>query len=124
MSARILLTILLAGAMAAAAQAAESVLADPTQPPAGVLAADGSLAGGAVPGLTSVFLPQHGRPLAIIDGQVVPLGGTVRGARLTFVSEKSVVLESADGIERLLPDARCGQENDRNESKEGRSAAP
>jgi len=101
MSARLLLPILLAGAMTAAAQAAEPPLADPTQPPAGMLAADGSLAGGAAPGLTSVFLPQHGRPQAIIDGQLVALGGTVRGARLTFVSEKSVVLESAGGIERL-----------------------
>jgi len=83
------------------ATAAEPPLADPTQPPSGITAADGSFVGAAGFGLTSVFLPVRGRPVAVIDGQVVPLGGSVRGARLTFVSERQAVLEGPGGIERL-----------------------
>lgn len=81
--------------------AAETPLDDPTRPPAGVVGADGSFAAASGFGLSSVFLPKKGRPVAVIDGQVVPLGGSVRGARLTRISETGVVLEGPGGIERL-----------------------
>lgn len=85
----------------AVAFAAEQPLDDPTRPPAGSVAADGSFTASGGHGLSSVFLPKKGRPLAVIDGQLIELGGQVRGARLTRVSESSVVLEGPAGIERL-----------------------
>lgn len=75
---------------------------DPTQPPMGAVAADGSMAVSSAVGLTSVVLPKNGKPAAVIDGQVVPLGGTVRDAKLVRISENSVVLEGIDGEERLF----------------------
>ncbi|HEX5802037.1 MAG TPA: hypothetical protein VFY24_03360 [Azospira sp.] len=93
-----LLALLLLGAPVGAA---DTPLDDPTQPPAGVVGADGSFAASAGFGLTSVFLPKKGRPFAVIDGQLVPLGGSVRGARLTRIAETGVVLEGPGGIERL-----------------------
>lgn len=79
---------------------------DPTQPPEGVIGADGGVIP-AVSGLSSVILPKKGRPSAIIDGQLVQLGGTVRNATLVRVTENSAVLEGSDGSERLYltPDA-------------------
>lgn len=86
-----LLLVALAGGVAAAP------LADPTQPPAA------HMGDGADPGrrLTSILLPKQGRPAAVIDGRVVPLGGTVGDARLTRVTEGEVVLDGPDGRERL-----------------------
>lgn len=75
---------------------------DPTQPPTGVAAADGSMMPQSTMGLTSVVLPKKGKPSAVIDGQVVPLGGTVRDAKLVRISETSVILEGDDGVERLF----------------------
>ena len=75
---------------------------DPTRPPDALVGADGSVAVQGVQGLTSVMLPRKGRAAAVIDGQVVPLGGTIRDARLVKVSEGSVVLEGANGIEQLF----------------------
>lgn len=80
---------------------ADSLLDDPTRPPAGIIDADGNFSANASTGLSSVFLPKQGRPLAVIDGRQVPLGGTVRGARLTRISETGVVLEGPEGVERL-----------------------
>lgn len=73
---------------------------DPTRPPPG-LGADGA-AGAGSQGLTSVFLPKQGRAMAVIDGQLVPLGGTVRGAKLISISEGGVVLAGPEGRERLF----------------------
>ena len=76
---------------------------DPTRPPEGVVGADGTLQGNGTVGLTSVMLPRKGgRAAAVIDGQVVPLGGTVRDAKLVSITEGSVVLESGSGKERLF----------------------
>lgn len=77
------------------------VLADPTRPPAAV-GAEGSVAAAGSMGLTSVFLPKKGRAAAVIDGQLVEIGGLVRDARLVKVSETSAVLEGESGIERLF----------------------
>lgn len=74
---------------------------DPTRPPAGVVGPDGSAGASGSIGLTSVMLPKKGKAAAVIDGQVVEIGGKVRDARLVRVSETSAVLEGPDGIERL-----------------------
>lgn len=74
---------------------------DPTRPPAGVVGPDGAAAGSGSIGLSSVMLPKKGRAAAVIDGQVVEVGGRVRDARLVKVTETSAVLEGGDGIERL-----------------------
>lgn len=73
---------------------------DPTRPPAGI-AGDGSAAAAGGLGLTSVLLPKKGRAAAVIDGQLVELGGTVRGARVVAITEGSVVLAGPEGRERL-----------------------
>lgn len=76
-------------------------LDDPTRPPASVVGADGSASASGSIGLTSVMLPKKGKATAVIDGQVVEIGGQVRDARLVRVSETSAVLEGPGGIERL-----------------------
>lgn len=75
-------------------------LADPTRPPASV-GADGVAYEGAANRLSSVVLPRQGKAAAVIDGQLVMLGGMVGDARLTRISETGVVLEGPEGIERL-----------------------
>ncbi len=81
---------------------APPLAADPTRPPESILAAAGIVAPPISGGrLTSVLLPAKGRASAVIDGQVVLLGGQVGAARLSRVTETGVVLEGADGIERL-----------------------
>ena len=75
-------------------------LADPTRPPASV-GADGVAYESAANRLSSVVLPRQGKAAAVIDGQLVMLGGMVGEARLTRISETGVVLEGPEGIERL-----------------------
>lgn len=88
-------------------------LADPTRPPvqAAVPAGDAASAA-AIPaavGLQSVILSRDGkgRPAAVINGEVVQLGGKLGEARLVKVEEDHVVLLSAEGREtlRLMPAA-------------------
>lgn len=67
-------------------------LADPTRPP-GVLsgpAVDGAAGGGPV--LQSVMLSQ-GRKVAVISGEMVPLGGRYGSARLVKLTESEAVLK-------------------------------
>lgn len=90
----------LALALLAMGATAADLLADPTRPPA-YIAQDGTAVDVPAGRLTSVMMPRKGKPAAVIDGQVVPLGGSVGDARLTRVSESSVVLEGPEGIERL-----------------------
>ncbi len=52
-------------------------------------------------GLTSVMVPKKGKPMAVIGGQLVPLGGMVGEARLVRLSETEAVLEGPEGTERL-----------------------
>jgi MSHA biogenesis protein MshK len=101
---RALLSCLVAGSTAAAAQ-----LADPTRPP---LAAEPAAAmAGARPsvasGLQSVILRKKGKPAALINGEIVELGGKVGESRLVKVSEDAVVLKGPAGVEtlRLMPSA-------------------
>lgn len=78
---------------------AAQTIDDPTRPPVG-FAADGMTGSGSM-GLTSVILPKKGRAAAVIDGQLVELGATVRGAKLVAISEGRVILDGPDGRERL-----------------------
>lgn len=88
-------------------------LADPTRPPAQVAAPAGDSVNAAVApaatGLQSVILSRNGkgRPAAVINGEVVQLGGKVGEARLVKVEEDHVVLLGTEGREtlRLMPAA-------------------
>lgn len=80
--------------------------ADPTRPPANWLApvADSAPGSDVASGglrLQSVLLPQGGRPVAVIGGQTVSLGGKVGGATLVRLNEREAVLQGADGVTRL-----------------------
>lgn len=90
----------LAGTLIAAATAASAQgLADPTRPPAS-LAAPGSVpvaSGGPV--LQSVML-SPGRKLAMINGQVVALGGRYGSARLVRLTDSEAELK--DGAETIV----------------------
>lgn len=96
--------LLLAGSAAASAQ-----LADPTRPP--VMAEPAAALAGAAPpatsGLQSVILKKKGKPAALINGEIVELGGMVGESRLVKVSEDAVVLKGPSGEEtlRLMPSA-------------------
>ena len=91
----------LAPAPVSAQAQTQTPLADPTRPPAGVLdpATAEDTAGGRV--LQSVLIPRQGKPLAVIDGQLVRLGQRYGDARLIRVNEREVVLDGPEGIERL-----------------------
>ena len=83
---------------------AQSLIADPTKPPAALLMDVSDGAGEQTPTgpvLQSVLMPRQGRPVALISGQEVRLGGMFGDARLIQLNEREAVLESADGIERL-----------------------
>ena len=97
----LLLSLAMLLATSAGAVDVSPALDDPTRPPAGIVGPDGSAAASGSIGLTSVMLPKKGKAAAVIDGQVVELGGRVREARLVRVTETSAVLEGPDGIERL-----------------------
>jgi len=75
---------------------------DPFTPPARTSAASATQVGVAVQrtGLSGVRLGKT--PAALIDGEWITLGDTVRGARLAAVRLHEVVLQHADGrIERI-----------------------
>lgn len=96
-------------ALLALAGAAHAQLADPTRPPAAIGGA-GEPAGAAAfeaSGLQSVILRKTGKPAALINGNVVELGGKVGEARLIRISEDAVVLRGPQGDEtlRLMPAA-------------------
>lgn len=90
----------LACLFSAGAQAQASGLADPTRPPPGV---DGGAplveTGSSL--LQSVLIPKKGRPVAVIGGQAVPLGGKYGDSTLVAINEREVVLDGPDGVERL-----------------------
>lgn len=79
-------------------------LSDPTRPPAGLYAPspDGVVAGGPV--LQSVMLSQ-GHKVAVISGEMVPLGGRYGAARLVRLTESEAVLKngSETTVLKLFP---------------------
>lgn len=84
--------------------------ADPTRPPdsPSVEAAPG---GGEIEAASArlqlIKLPREGRPTAVIDGQIVPLGGRIGDTRLVRLSAQGAVLRGPQGEERLflIPEA-------------------
>lgn len=85
----------------ALAQSAGSVLPDPTRPPAAFYAPAETSAEVTGPVLQSVVIPAKGRPVAVIGGQEVKLGGRYGESRLIRLTEREAVLEGPAGIERL-----------------------
>lgn len=85
--------------------AAQAQSPDPTRPPAAWLdaapvgessvEADGGLR------LQSVLQPHAGKPLAVISGRTVALGGRVGDATLVRLSEREAVLQGPEGLTRL-----------------------
>ena len=53
-------------------------------------------------------MPQGGKPVAIIAGKTVPLGGRIGDARLVRLNEVEAVLQGADGVTHLYmsPDVK------------------
>jgi MSHA biogenesis protein MshK len=92
-------------ALAVFASAAHGQTADPTRPPTAWLTAgdNAAPAGDGAGGfrLQSVLMPQGGRPVAVIAGKTVPLGGSVGGATLIRLNEREAVLQGADGVTHL-----------------------
>ena len=68
----------------AGAWAQHGALADPTRPPPGVDSGAPAVEAGASL-LQSVLIPKKGRPVAVIGGQTVPLGGKYGDSTLTAV---------------------------------------
>lgn len=90
------------------AVADDGALPDPTRPPEAILAVspDGGGAAIAGPVLQSVVLRRGGVPVAVISGQMIPLGGKVGDSVLTRIGENEVVLRGPQGSEvlRMTPD--------------------
>jgi MSHA biogenesis protein MshK len=91
--------ILLAAAWAAMPAAFAQGLADPTRPPAASMQGvpDDAPAGRQ---LQSVLL-SGGRKIAVIDGTMVALGGTLGDARVVRITETEVVLKTGNETETL-----------------------
>lgn len=90
--------------------------ADPTRPPASLQSPDSALgadgAGGvggvggasgeaAGSGLQSIIFRDGAKPMAIINGQVVSIGGRVGDATLVSLTESSATLQGSNGKEVL-----------------------
>jgi MSHA biogenesis protein MshK len=99
MSAVALGALMLVAAWVAAPQACAQSLADPTRPPAASAEQDGDAAP-AGKQLQSVLF-SRGRKLAVIDGTMVPLGGTYGEARVVKITESEVVLKQGEETETL-----------------------
>ena len=103
---------MLAVALAAAASLAyaQAALPDPTRPPAAMEplpAAAATAAAAAGSGLQTVILREGHKPVAVIDGVTVELGGKVGDATLVKLSESEAVLQGPKGrqVLRLTPAA-------------------
>lgn len=88
---------------------AQAQLPDPTRPPANLVTSAGApeAAPPAAQALQSVILRKGGKPAALINGELVELGGKVGEARLVKIREDRVVLRGPLGEEtlRLTPEA-------------------
>lgn len=99
---------MLCAATAWLAGAASAQLADPTRPPPEVISSSPAAEAGTVAtGLQSIIRRREGRPAALINGEVVELGGRVGEAQLVEIGEDAVVLLGPQGREtlRLMPAA-------------------
>ena len=93
--------LLLLGVAMAGVQA-QTVVADPTAPPAGFSASAMESMEVTGPVLQSVKIPTKGRPFAVIGGQQVRLGDLYGDSRLISLTDREAVLEGPAGVERLL----------------------
>jgi MSHA biogenesis protein MshK len=104
----LLITGLIANLCFAAQAMAGDELPDPTRPPAALIKSSATSANGAGAdasggsALQSVILRKGHKPVAIIAGERVELGGVYGGARLINVTESRVVLDGPSGRETLL----------------------
>lgn len=84
-------------------------LADPTRPPPDLsTSVDPSTAASATAsGLQSIIIRKTGQRAALINGEVVELGGKVGDAKLVKIAEDRVVLKGPEGEQtlRLMPAA-------------------
>ena len=80
---------------------AGSALADPTRPPASMAGDTAVAVGESGPVLQSVIIPKKGKPMALIGGQQVVLGGVYGDSRLIALTEREAVLKGPAGIEHL-----------------------
>lgn len=83
-----------------AGTALAEVLQDPTQP-YGEASPAGDLAAYAGPVLQSVML-SSGRKMAVISGEMVPLGGKYQDATLVRLNDREAVLRARDGTLQTL----------------------
>jgi hypothetical protein len=91
-----LLTALVLNAVAAFAQP----LTDPMRPPNVASARSADKPSSAAPIGVQVILTSQERKVAVIDGKVVPLGGTARDGKLVGLTDTSAVLEKGRNGER------------------------
>ena len=89
---------------------AQESLPDPTRPPAGLQAANAASAPAQADSLVlqSVLLGTGRAPAAVINGQLVSLGGLVGELRLAQITEHGVQLRGAQGTTtlKLTPDVQ------------------
>ena len=80
-------------------------LRDPTRPPAGSAKSAAGKAGQSGWILQSVLI-SPGRRYAIINGEVVAIGGSIAGAELVAIAAERVTLRTQEGLRviQLLPD--------------------
>jgi len=93
------LWLALAAATLAAGSARAQALTDPTRPPAYVAPGAAAEQGNGTQ-LQSVLIAA-GRRIAVINGNAVPLGGTIGDARVVKITESEVVLRRGDETEVL-----------------------
>lgn len=91
---------------AVASLAGAQALIDPTRPPAAMeptpaSAGAGNAAGIAASGFQAVILRQGHKPVAVINGVMVELGGKLNDATLVKLSESEAVLQGPSGKEVL-----------------------
>lgn len=91
--------ILIALCAGIAASASAQALPDPTRPPGGVEAGSAEAADS---GLQSIIRPNGGKPRALINGEVVTLGGKLGESRLVAINEDNIVLLNSDGSRDTL----------------------
>jgi MSHA biogenesis protein MshK len=92
--------LLLVAASPVGRAAHAQALSDPMRPPSAQAAAGIAAPGMASSRLQSVLISPS-RKLAVIDGNTVPLGGTVQGATLVAIRESEVVLQKGTERETL-----------------------
>lgn len=98
----VVLPVFCAGLLLSSGVLAQTTLTDPTRPPVsmGESTPDESVASGPV--LQTVLIPSKGKPVAVISGQQVRLGGKYGDSRLVQLTEREAVLVGPAGTEHLL----------------------